>query len=223
MTITTPPGQALTPPRAAAVAGVIFSILFLIALAIVRLAADTDRISPGGWMADPQWRQAVRFALNLVPFSGIAFLWLLAVLRSRLGALEDQFFATVLLGSGLLFVATLFAAAAVVGSLIGAVSEGLVQLPKSETYEYARRFGATLMNVFVIKMAGVFTFSTCTIALRTRIFPRWVSFTGFACGLVLLLVITNWPWIALLFPLWILLVSSWILLADLLGRRVPTS
>jgi predicted RND superfamily exporter protein len=37
---------------------------------------------------------------------------------------------------------------------------------------------------------------------------------GFGCALVLLLVITNWPWIALLFPLWILVLSVRILLAD---------
>jgi hypothetical protein len=41
-----------------------------------------------------------------------------------------------------------------------------------------------------------------------------VAFSGYACALVLLLVITSWPWIALLFPLWMLLLSAGILLAE---------
>jgi hypothetical protein len=42
----------------------------------------------------------VAIALNLVPFAGIAFLWFVGVLRDRIGAREDRFFATVFLGSG---------------------------------------------------------------------------------------------------------------------------
>jgi hypothetical protein len=50
----------------------------------------------------------VNFALTLVPFAGIAFLWFMGVVRSHLGRLEDQFFSTVFYGSGLLFLAMLF-------------------------------------------------------------------------------------------------------------------
>ena len=57
-------------------------------------------------------------ALNLMPFAGIAFLWFIGVLRDRLGEREDRFFATVFLGSGLLFLAMLFMSAAMVGGLI---------------------------------------------------------------------------------------------------------
>jgi hypothetical protein len=35
------------------------------------------------------------------------------------------------------------------------------------------------MNVYGIKMAGVFMFSTSTILLRTRIVPRWIAFLGY--------------------------------------------
>jgi uncharacterized protein (DUF58 family) len=68
--------------------------------------------------------------------------------------------------------------------------------------------------VFAIKMAGVFIVSTSTIVLRTSILPRWMGFSGYACALVLLLVMTNWPWIALLFPLWMLVLSASILRAE---------
>jgi len=40
----------------------------------------------------------VILALNLVPLSGIAFLWFIGVVRDRIGEREDRFFATVFLG-----------------------------------------------------------------------------------------------------------------------------
>ena len=62
-----------------------------------------------------QWRPIPTLSCDkaLVPFTGIAFLWFMAVLRNRIGMLEDRFFATVFLGSGLLFISMLYAAAAV--------------------------------------------------------------------------------------------------------------
>jgi hypothetical protein len=204
--------RKITPPRAAAVAGIIFSALMVASLGIVRLSVPADPTNPGIWMTDPPHRNAVSLALNLVPFAGIAFLWFIGVLRYRLGELEDQFFATVLLGSGLLFVGSIFASASAAGALLESAPVGA--LPQAnEIYFYARRITYTFLNVFAIKMAGVFIFSTCTIALRTAIFPRWLAISGFACGLALLVVISNWLWIALLFPLWVLLVSTHILLA----------
>ena len=53
-----------------------------------------------------------------MPFAGVAFLWFIGVLRDRLAQLEDRFFATVFFGSGLLFLAMLFAAAAVIGAVV---------------------------------------------------------------------------------------------------------
>jgi hypothetical protein len=188
-------------------------------LAIIRVAVPADPAKPGIWLTDSTHRNAVRLALNLVPFAGIAFLWFMGVLRNRIGASEEQFFATVLLGSGLLFVGSLFASSAVAGALVETVPGGDIQTANIQIYYFARRASYTFLNVFAIKMAGVFMFSTCTIALRTAIFPRWVAFSGFVCGLALLLVISNWLWIALLFPLWILLVSTQILVADRMRCR----
>src|ERR1700756_4466862 len=98
----------------------------------------------------------VRLAIQLVPFAGIAFLWFIGVLRNRLGALEDQFFATVFLGSGLLFVASLFASGAFSGSVVEAVANG--HPFNSEIYFLVRQLVGAFLNVFAIKMAGVFMF-----------------------------------------------------------------
>jgi hypothetical protein len=208
------------PPRGAAIAGVIFSLLTIVGLCFIRYAVPADPSVPGIWLTEPDHRNAVRFALDLVPFAGIAFLWFIGVLRTRLGELEDQFFATVMLTSGLLFVATVFGASAVMGSLTESVVAGSID---SQTYYFGRRISDTLVNLFAMKMAGVFMFSTCTIGLRTAIFPRWVAFLGYASALLLLVVIANWRWIALIFPVWMLLVSVRILVAEfgsvILGSR----
>jgi hypothetical protein len=187
----------------------------VVALIIIRIAVPTNPAIPGSWLMDPTKRRVVSFALQLVPFAGISFLWFMGVLRSRLGRLEDQFFATVFLGSGLVFVASLFVATALAAAFLEGVPSGNGLLPSAESARFVRQVARALINVFVIKMAAVFMFSTCAISLRTAILPRWVALTGFTCGLVLLLVITNWAWIALVFPLWMLLVSAQSLIADL--------
>src|SRR3954462_260149 len=103
--------------RAAAIAGIIFGVLLMAALAMSRIA-----LAEGGFealMADAQRRGLIRLSLNLVPFAGIAFLWFIGVLRDQLGAVEDRLFSSVFLGSGVLFLAMLFLGAVNATSLMG--------------------------------------------------------------------------------------------------------
>src|SRR5215831_13161187 len=203
------PNQPQAVPRAAAIAGLLFSILMIISIGIVRVAAP--EVSADQSTVNTCFGHAISLSLHLVPFSGLAFLWFIGVLRNRMGALEDQFFGTVFLGSGFLFVASLFAATAVAGAVLGSSHARPAEQVSSEIYYFARQMGYAFLNIFGVRMAGVFVFSTSVIALRTGIFPRWIAFSGFACGLILLLVISNWLWIAMLFPLWTILVSLHIL------------
>jgi hypothetical protein len=191
----------------------------IVGLGLVRYAMPADPSLPGIWLTEPNRRNAVRFALDLVPFAGVAFLWFIGVIRNRVGELEDQFFATVFLASGLLFVATMFVASAVTGALTDSVATGSID---SETYYFGRRVSDSLLNLFAMKMAAVFMFSTCTIGLRTATFPRWVAFLGYACALVLLAVIADWRWITLVFPIWMLLLSGQILSAEFRSRSAGT-
>jgi hypothetical protein len=204
-----PPNQPQALPRAAAVAGLLFSLLMLISLGIFRVAVPDVPGEPS--TVNARFGHAITLSLHLVPFAGLAFLWFIGVLRHRMGASEDQFFGTVFLGSGLLFVASLFAATAVAGAVLGSSHARPAEQVSREVYYFARQMGYAFLNIFAVRMAGVFTFSTSVIALRTGIFPRWIAFSGFACGLILLLVISNWLWIAMLFPLWTILVSLHIL------------
>ena len=100
--------KGLKTPKAAAIAGVVFSLLLIVGLGLSRFVVPSDLSQPGSWLTEPDRQELLGLALDLVPFAGIAFLWFMGVLRNRLGELEDQFFATVFLGSGLLFVASLF-------------------------------------------------------------------------------------------------------------------
>ena len=201
--------KRLTAPRAAAVAGILFSVLLIASYVLVWIsipanpeAQDLDVVSHS---------KTISFALNLLPFAGIAFLWFIAVVRNRLGALEDRFFATVFFGSGLLYIAMIFTSAALAGGLIQVLINAPQILTQPGAYALGRAQIFQTMNVYGIKMAGVFMFSTSTILLRTSIVPRWIAFLGYGLGAVLLLSIGIIRWIPIVFPIWVLLISVAIL------------
>ena len=164
------------------------------------------------WLTDSSLRALVAVALNLVPFAGIAFLWFIGVVRDRIGRHEDRFFATVFLGSGLLFVGMLFVAAAVGGGLIAAAARS-AGLPGASTLALGRNVTSALLNVYAMRMAAVFTLTTVTIARHTRIVARWLSIAGLAIALVLLVGAGTVAWVELLFPAWILALSVDILVS----------
>jgi len=203
----------LTTPRAAAIAGIIFSMLLLISLVLIRISVPSEPQEAGTWLSG-DWKN-VNLALNLLPFAGIAFLWFIGVVRDRLGSSEDRLFATVFLGSGLLFLAMLFSSAAVAGAIISVYGTSPNMLISSGIYTFGRTLTYEIMTVYTMKMAGVFMLSTCALSLRTGIIPRWMAFLGMVLALLLLLTISLFYWAPLVFPLWILLISVYILLANL--------
>jgi hypothetical protein len=205
-------GSPLRTPRAAGLAGIAFSVFLITALVLLRLSVPTDSRIAGTWLTDPAHRTAVQVALNLIPFAGIAFLWFIGVLRDRIGHREDRFFATVFLGSGLLFVAMLFAAAAIAGGLFTEASRPSGP-PGSDTLGLGRNVTTLLLNVYAMRMAAVFTLTTVTIARHTQIVSRWLTVAGVLTALVLLFGSGLTAWVELLFPAWILALSIDILAA----------
>ena len=210
-------GSPLRTPRAAAVAGIIFSVLLIVALVLLRVSVPAHPADPGSWLTDSRSRATVAIALNLVPFAGIAFLWFIGVLRDRIGQREDRFFATVFLGSGLLFVAMLFVSAAIAGGIIADASSS--GPPGPDTLELSRSVTGILLNIYAMRMAAVFTLTTVTIARRTEIVSRWLTVAGLVSALVLLVGVGISAWLELLFPAWILALSVDILAAGL--RKPP--
>jgi hypothetical protein len=203
--------QRLKTPRAAAVAGILFAVLFVISVALIRLVLPEDltESSIAAWLGGNT--ALVSLALTMVPFAGIAFLWFMGVVRAHLGKLEDQFFSSVLVGSGLLFLAMTFVSAAIAGGIMAAYAVAAEQLTASGVLIFGRTLMYTLMNVYAIRMAGVFMISLGTIWFQSRAVPRSFVFITYALALVLLVTISYSLWTVLIFPVWVFVISVYIL------------
>jgi hypothetical protein len=207
----------LRTPRAAAIAGIVFSLLLIISLWLLRLSIPRDPLEIGAWMEKDAAR--VTFALNLVPFAGIAFMWFLGVMRDRLGIKEDKFFATVFLGSGLLFLGMLFIAASAIGSLVLSYTATSDPHLDASTLIFPRKFAYDIMHIYAFKMAAVFMVTTSTLSIYTRVTPRWIAVFGYASAAVILIGSGFFDWLLFVFPCWVLVVSIYILSENL--RKQP--
>jgi hypothetical protein len=203
------PGESASAVRAAGIAGLLFAVLTTVALLLMRDTPPATEAEFEVW-----WETyAPRFyvALYLIPFAGIAFLWLLAALRHRIGRREDQFFATVLLGSGLLFVAMLFASGAAAAA--AAVATERSDRSSYDAFLFGRSIARAFFFVFAVKMAAAFMLVASTIGRRTEVFPRWFTVVGAVTGIGLLLTVTVFEPVALAFPLWVAILSVLLLRA----------
>jgi len=211
----------LKTPRAAAIAGIVFSLLMFAIFWLLRRSIPADPLESGNWLAADTG--TIKLALNLIPVAGVAFLWFIGVLRDRLGKHEDRFFATVFLGSGLLFLATLFVAATTIGAvtLIAAAAEPN-DLTSSATFRFARAAAFIIANVYASKMAAVFMFSTSTVVIYTGIAPRWIAYVGFLLALTVMIGGHYIGWSLAVLPAWVLLISVYILRDNLVGVRGTT-
>jgi hypothetical protein len=219
--MTTPPAvitaRGVRTPRAAAVAGIVFSILFASSTILTKWAVPPGSEDAGGWVSDDSRRRAVSLGLHLLPFAGIAFLWFIGVLRDRIGHAEDRFFATVFLGSGLLFVAMYFAAGAVAVGLMDTAAEQSSIGTVGPVWPFGRHVAGNLAFTYGLRMAAVFTISTTTIASRLDLMPRWLALAGYSTAAVLLFGVGFLPWLDLVFPTWVFLLSTHILVVTFRG------
>ncbi|MFF4501130.1 hypothetical protein [Streptomyces sp. NPDC001401] len=205
--------ERLATPWAAGVAGVVFAVLLAAAIVLMRIALP-DGTAGGETTVDAAQRSAVRTALELLPFAGIAFLWFMGALREQAGEGEDRFFSTVFLGSGLVFVATLFGAAAAAGTV----------LDESQQHPpFGRHFVYVLLTTYALRMAAVFIITTSTIGRRSGALPRPLIAVGYLAGLALLVVGASVPWSELVFPAWALLLSVNILRGRRPARTQPAT
>ncbi|MFD3699526.1 hypothetical protein ACFWUZ_25880 [Streptomyces sp. NPDC058646] len=202
-----PSTDRLKTPRAAGTAGIAFALLLAAAIVLMRIAIPSGDAADAP--VDPDRRWAIQVALEIVPFAGIFFLWFMGALRAHTGEAEDRFVATVFLGSGFVFVATLFVAAAAAGTVL---AEGT---PSG----FGRHYAYTLLSTYAMRMAAVFVLATSTIGRMLGVFPRSLALLGTLVGLVLIVVGSGLPWSELLFPAWALVLSIHILRA----RRGPSA
>lgn len=213
--------KALRTPRSAAIAGMVFAVFLATSIILIRLSIARNPADAAVWLAQGGRRTLALVAINLIPFAGIAFLWFMGVIRDRMGEREDKFFATIFLGSGLLFVALLFVSAAVAIGLIAMLKAAPLETAQSQIWTLGYHTTFALLNIFAIRMAAVFMLSTSTIALRASFINRWLSYLGIVIALILLVASDVVAYINLLMPLWVFLVSADVLIRSRRERREP--
>jgi len=203
--------RELRTPASAGAAGIVFSVLFMVSMILLR-RSNAGLLQEVGSSRRAGDTALVLAGLYLTPFAGIAFLWFMAAVRDRIGAHEDRFFATVFLGSGLLFVAMLFAGSATAGSLVAGHRFMALPRPSPELIAFDRALAYTLFLVYAVKTAGVFMVVSSTIVLKLATMPRWLALSGYLIAAVLLFSVTYVELVFALFPLWVSVVSVFILL-----------
>jgi hypothetical protein len=211
------PESKLKAPRAAGVAGLVFAALFVVALLLVRRhpAADSTAQEVALWYLGPNRTNVGLVGIYIVPFAGIAFLWFTAVIRASVVELRDRFLDTTLLGSALIFIAMLWAAAGSGGALLAAVKFLDAPIPTPDAVGVARALSYTFFYVYALRAAAVFVMVTSLVGLRSGGLPRWLAFAGFVLAVVLLVGVSYISLVALLFPAWVVAVSIVML------RRAP--
>ena len=210
--------QRLRTPRAAAIAGIVFAVLFTFCVTLMRLSLPEDLGGSSTAASLQENASKVSLALTFFPFAGIAFLWFMGVIRARLGKYEDQFFSTVFFGSGLLFLAMVFSTAAVAGGILSSLTLASDTTFHSDVVTFGRALIYNIMNVYAIRMAGVFMISLGTIWIRTRVMPRLFVFLTFGLALIMLLAINLSAWLILILPAWVFVISVYILVVSLRGE-----
>ncbi|MBG6226121.1 hypothetical protein IWX63_002708 [Arthrobacter sp. CAN_A2] len=210
--------RRLTTPRSAAIAGVLFAVLFAGSLVLLRVAIPGESARGTDWLEEGT--PALSAAVTIMPFAGISFLWFIGVIRDRLGDAEDRFFASVFFGSGLLFLAMIFISMAVAGGILASARTSPDPASTEEIAYFGRAVMLQISNGYALRMAGVFMISLGTIWLRTGSMPKWLAIITYVAATTLLVISTLSLWATLVFPAWVLLVSLHILLRTF-GRRAP--
>ena len=197
--------RALSTPRAAAAAGVLFALLFGSALVLIRMALPEGEQPGAQWLSSGDTN--LKTAAIIMPFAGIAFLWFMGVVRDGLGRYEDKFFSTVFLGSGLLFLAMMFIAAGVGAGLEHSHAAG-----DADVASFGQMVLLAVSKTYALRMAAVFMISLATIWLKTGLMPRWLVVVTYLAALGLLIASDITMWLTLAFPVWVLMVSLLLLI-----------
>ncbi|BBX68759.1 hypothetical protein [Mycolicibacterium psychrotolerans] len=199
--------RRLTTPRSAAVAGIVFAVLFAASLVLLRSVIPDDPFAHISWTGGGRTR--IGAALVLAPMAAIAFLWFIGVMRDALGDYEDRFFASVFFGSGLLFLAMTAVSMAIAGAILTIAQE----VATDDLIYFGRSLMLQISNVWGVRMAAVFMISLATILLRTGLMPRWTSMLTYLVAATLIIVVTFSLWVTLIFPAWVGVVSVMVLVA----------
>jgi len=201
--------------ESAAVAGVVYAVLTVIALILItrfpELTLSDEDVT--AWFDETDHKAVLVLGLNLAAVSAIAFLWFVAVIRRRLGDLEDRFLGTVFFGSAIVYVVIWLVSAAILAAPAVALTILETGAVDGATATLAWGFAAALVLVVAPRIQAVFVFTTSTIILRSAVLPRWLALFGYVVGVILLTVPLITQPTGVGFPVWVLVVSVTILLS----------
>lgn len=200
-------------PRSAALAGILFSLLIGASMVLLRTGALVDPTEIDGEWLDAQSSTAA-VVLVLIPFAGIAFLWFTGVMRDLVGELEDKFFATVFLGSGIILVVMLFVWASAFGAMFGTYQAVAGALNDFDVFIYATAFSNEIMGSYFLRMASVYMLSIGSLWTRAKVVPRWLTLVTYALAVPFLIFAGSIRWARFVFPAWVLMVSIFILILN---------
>ena len=195
--------------ESAAVAGIVYAVLTI--LATIRLSRfpslELSDAELAEWFDDDNHQAWLIGALSLISVAAVAFLWFVAVIRRRVGEREDQFFSTVFLGSGILYVAVMLSGTAVLAAPAVAMTQLDAAAVSPASASLAAGIGGSLILVVAPRLQAVFIFTTSTVILRSRVLPSWLAVIGYLSGLGLFLVPLVTRPAGLVFPAWVFTVS----------------
>lgn len=162
--------------RAAGASGVLFAVLFTVALVLVRQGPgldDPDATYAAFYASDAQ-NLLVTVGLYIVPFAGIACLWHMIATRTYLQALAPTTAipAWLQLASGVLFVALVFAGTATAGGVALLSRFSGAAPPSPDIARALAAVGYTMVFVYAVRAAGMCIITTTGLASRRAASPR---------------------------------------------------
>lgn len=200
--------------EAAAIAGIVHSVLLIIALTVLldtpTIEASQEEIQ--AYYQNPGLELRGVLAFNLVVFSMIGFLWFVAVIRHRIGDREPRFFATIFFGGGILYAALTLVGAAVLAAPLVLLEVG-GQDPDPAVTAAMRTVGVIILAGAVPRVQALVVFSTATLGRLTETLPKWLILLSYLFGLGLLVTVTFFTPGLYMFPTWVAVVSLAILIA----------
>lgn len=201
----------LRSPRAAAAAGIAYSVLMTTSMILLSALVTSNEFSR-------EWLQneaaTGRRALLLVPYAGIAFLWFTAVIRDRMGEHEDRFFSTVFMGSGIIVVLLTFIWAATLGAILTTYAVSGQGSIDNDVFYYGAAFVNEVVTTYTLRMAGVYMMSIGSLWSKTNLMPRWLVLFTVVLAVVFLVLAGQVRYARFLFPAWVFVVSAYVLIAN---------
>lgn len=198
-------------------AGIAFAVLLVVRFVVFLDTPDGD--APASewteYFDDSGHRTQSIVGTYLMVLAGLAFFWFLAWLCGRLREAEGPsgFLSRAAFGSGVLFVAMIFASAIAMGTVAAGVEFGDIPVPDGE---FARQFESLGFGLLLLGggfAAGLCLVTASLVGLRTALVPRWLAIAGIVAGLLLI------PFGVFFLPL--VLLVLWVIAVAVVLMRAP--